>query len=78
MTKGRFQLDFGTDYGSSLQAVRQELVHLGDAGRDGKVDSAVANLDDESTDNVGVDLYLGLGVVSLGKIVRLEGGVPRW
>ncbi len=41
---------------NSLQAVRQELVHLGDARWDGEIDSAVADLDDESTDNVRVDL----------------------
>lgn len=40
----------------SLQAVVQELVHLGDAGGDGEIDGTVTDLDDESTDNVGVDL----------------------
>lgn len=39
-----------------LQSVLEELVHLGDAGRDAEVDGSVANLDDESTNNVGVDL----------------------
>ena len=40
----------------SLQAVVQELVHLCDAGGDGEIDGTVTDLDDESTDNVGVDL----------------------
>ena len=39
-----------------LQGVRQELVHLGDAGGDAEVDGAVADLDDEPADDVGVDL----------------------
>lgn len=50
--------------GSSLQAVRQELVHLGDAGGDGEVNGAVADLDDESTNDVGVDLDGGKLCVS--------------
>jgi hypothetical protein len=39
-----------------LQGVRQELVHLGDAGGDAEVDGSVADLDDETANNVGVDL----------------------
>jgi hypothetical protein len=39
-----------------LQSVSEELVHLGDLGCDTEVDGAVANLDNESTTNLGVDL----------------------
>ena len=39
-----------------LQSVREELVHLGDAGRDAEVNGTVADLDDESANNVRVDL----------------------
>jgi hypothetical protein len=42
-----------------LQAVLQELVHLGDARGDAKVDGAVADLNNESTDDVGVNLKFG-------------------
>ena len=39
-----------------LQSVSEELVHLGDLGGNTEVDGAVANLDNESTTDVGVDL----------------------
>jgi hypothetical protein len=39
-----------------LQSVSEELVHLGDLGCDTEVDGAVANLDDKSTTDLGVDL----------------------
>jgi hypothetical protein len=39
-----------------LQSVSEELVHLGDLGCDTEVDGAVANLDNESTTDLGVDL----------------------
>lgn len=39
-----------------LQSIRKSLVHLGDLGRNAKVNGAVANLNDESTNEVGVDL----------------------
>lgn len=42
---------------SHLQAVGQELVHLGHARRDAEVDGSIANLNDEATDNVRVDLW---------------------
>lgn len=43
-----------------LQRVREELVHLGDAGRDAEVDSSVTDLNDESTNNLGVNLGEGV------------------
>lgn len=41
---------------NKLQVVSEELVHLGDAGGDAEVDGSVADLDNETTDNLGVDL----------------------
>lgn len=41
-----------------LQSISQSLVHLGDLGGDAEVDGAVADLDDEATNKVGVDLFL--------------------
>lgn len=50
-----------------LQSVREELVHLGDAGSNAQVDGSVANVDDKSTNDLGVNLGEGvLGVVTLG------------
>lgn len=46
-----------------LQGVGEELVHLGDASRDGKVNGTVTDLDDETANNVGVDL----GMLVTGK-----------
>lgn len=40
----------------NLQSVGKELVHLGNLGGNGKIDRPVANLDDESTDDIGVHL----------------------
>lgn len=42
--------------GTNLQGVGQELVHLGDLSGDGEVDGSVANLNNQSTQNLGVDL----------------------
>lgn len=53
-----------------LQGVGQELVHLGDAGRDAEVDGSVTNLDDEATDNVRVDLEEGRLLVCWDEIVE--------
>jgi hypothetical protein len=39
-----------------LQGIGKSLVHLGDLGRHAKVNGAVTNLNDESTNEVGVDL----------------------
>lgn len=57
-----------------LQGVGKELVHLGDAGRDGKVDGAVADLDDESANNVGVDGVGDLELLALADVGRLGDG----
>jgi hypothetical protein len=40
----------------NLQNIGKGLVELGDLGRDAEVDGAVADLQDEATDDVGVDL----------------------
>lgn len=52
---------------SNLQSIGEGLVQLGDLGRNAEVDGAVTDLDDETTDEVGVDL--------LGLISRLIEGV---
>lgn len=41
----------------NLQGLAKELVHLGDLGGDGEVDGALTDLDDETADDVGVDLF---------------------
>lgn len=40
----------------NLQSIGKGLVELGDLGRDAEVDGAVADLQDEAADDVGVDL----------------------
>ena len=44
--------------GTNLQGVGEELVHLGDLGRDGEVDGPVANLNNQSSNDLRVDLCL--------------------
>lgn len=43
-----------------LQSVLQELVHLGEPGGNAEVDGPVANFDDKTALDVGVDLRLEL------------------
>lgn len=57
-----------------LQAVRKELVHLGDARGDAEVNGTVADLDDESTDNVRVDLVGDLELLARADVGRLGDG----
>jgi hypothetical protein len=57
-----------------LQAVRKQLVHLGDAGGDAEVDGTVADLNDESTDDVGVDLVGDLELLAGADVGRLGDG----
>lgn len=40
----------------NLQGVGEELVHLGKLGGDAEVDRPVADLDNKTTDDIGVDL----------------------
>lgn len=40
-----------------LQGIGKEFVHLRDAGRDAKIDCSVANFNNETTENIWVDLY---------------------
>ena len=40
-----------------LQGISEQLVHLCDSGWDTKVNCSVANLHDESSEDIGVDLY---------------------
>ena len=60
--------------GIILQSVGEELVHLGDASRDGKVDGTVADLDDESANNVGVDGVGDLELLALADVGGLGDG----
>lgn len=39
-----------------LQSVSEKLVELGNLARDAEVDGPVANLDNEASDDIGVDL----------------------
>lgn len=57
-----------------LQAVREDLVHLGDARGDGEVDGAVADLDDEAADNVRVDLVGDLELLAGANVRGLADG----
>lgn len=59
---------------SNLQSVSEKLVELGDLGGDGEVDRPVANLDDESTQNVGVDLVGDLELLAGADVLRLGDG----
>jgi len=43
----------------NLQSIAEKLVHLGDLGGDAEVDCPVADLDDEATNDVRVDLEGG-------------------
>lgn len=54
----------------NLQTVSEQLVHLGKLGRDAEVDCPVANLDDETADDIGVDLRCVIRMKS-----RVKGGV---
>lgn len=57
-----------------LQRVREELVHLGDAGRDAEVDGSVTDLNDKSTNNLGVNLVGDLELLALADVGRLGDG----
>lgn len=35
-----------------LQGIREKLVHLGNAGGDGEINGSVANLNDESSEDI--------------------------
>ena len=45
-----------TEANLHLHSIGKSLVHLGDLGRNAKVNGAVGNLNDESTNDVRVDL----------------------
>lgn len=59
---------------SILQAVRKELVHLGDAGRDAEVDGSVTDFDDESTNDVGINLVSDLKLLAGSDVGGLGDG----
>lgn len=47
-----------------LQSIGQSLVHLGHLGGDAEVDGAVADLNDEAANQVGVDLVQSVWFVT--------------
>lgn len=51
-------LSFVSHKRSNLQGVGQELVHLGDLGRDREVDGPVSDLNNQAADDVRVDLFM--------------------
>jgi hypothetical protein len=51
-----------------LQSILEQLVHLGHFSRDGQVDGAVANLDNESTADLGIDLGDNLELLAVGDV----------
>jgi hypothetical protein len=59
-----------------LQSVREELVHLGDTGSNAQVDGSVANVDDESTNDLGVNLRGGNVRDCVTGLLGRD--VPRW
>ena len=71
---------------SHLQAISQELVHLGNLGGDGKVDGTVTDLNDEATHDVAVDLVGHLQLLAVGdvgglgdgRLEAVEGLVVEW
>lgn len=57
-----------------LQSILEQLVHLGHPGRDRQVNGAVANLDNQSTLDLGVDLGYDLELLAVGDVFRLVDG----
>jgi hypothetical protein len=57
-----------------LQSVLEQLVHLGHLARDGQVDGAVANLDNEAALDLGVDLGNDLELLALLDVGGLVDG----
>lgn len=57
-----------------LQSILEQLVHLGHLGRDGQVDGAVANFDNESSLDFRVNLGDNLELLAIGDVVRLVDG----
>jgi hypothetical protein len=55
-----------------LQSILEQLVHLGHLSRNGQVNSAVGNLDDESALDLRVDLGDDLELLAVGNVVGLE------
>lgn len=69
-----------------LQSISQDLVHLGDAGGDGEIDGAVADLNDEASLDIRVDLVGDLELLALADVLGLgdsgleagKGLVVKW
>jgi hypothetical protein len=54
-----------------LQSILEQFVHLGYLSRDGQVNGAVGNFDNESTTDVRVDLGNDLELLTSGNVVGL-------
>lgn len=59
---------------NNLQGVSEELVHLGNLGRNRKVDGSVANLNNESSNDIRVDLVGDLELLALTNVLGLGDG----
>lgn len=70
----RLWCSFVSSANRDLQAVGEDLVHLGDAGGDAEVDGAVTDLDDETADNVRVDLVGDLELLAGTNVRGLADG----
>lgn len=57
-----------------LQSISKDLVHLGDAGGDGEIDGAVADLDNEASLDIRVDLVGDLELLALADVLGLGDG----
>ena len=61
-------------HAGSLQGIGKEFVHLCDAGGDAEVNCAVADLDNEAAEDVGVDLFTSLASANFLKRGNRIGG----
>lgn len=57
-----------------LQGILEQLVHAGHLGGDGEIDGTVANLDDKTAADVGVDLGHDLEFLALRDVLRFADG----
>jgi len=59
---------------NSLQGITEELVHLGNTGRDGEIDCSVTDVDNETTEDIWVDLVSNLELLALSNVRGLGNG----
>ncbi len=85
-TNKRSPFEWMDSYHFFLQGIGEELVQLGDAGRDAQVDGPVADLDDEAAIDGGIDLMIASRVSDAPTYCRgllcgqdgVSGYVPCW